>query len=153
MKKENIFKKIGTKIVNFVKDIVINLKRKKIIKRFDADKDVLFLDPAEDYDSAIVGVSEDKLHLIYDYDKMCEQLSNNYSEYYHKHPEKLADIGEDGNNPDDVDYFTMAVEWIEFNTIRSIPYYYANNGPMVRYVDYENEGKYRYSNEEDSEDE
>lgn len=140
------------KITGFFKSIPVTIQRKRIVRKYGAYKSVLFLDPSKDYDPAIVGVTDDKLHLIYDFDKMAENISENYSEFYHKHPEKLADIGEEAD-PDEVDYYTMAVEWIEYNTIRSLPYYYDNNGPVVRYVDYDNDGEYTYSNEEYSGDE
>lgn len=55
-----------------------------------------FTDP--DYDDAIIGVDQDG-RIVYDYDKMVDSLVN-----------------EDGMSRDD------AVEFIEYNTVRTIPY-------------------------------
>ena len=51
-----------------------------------------------DYESALIGVTIDN-RAVYDYDKMIEYL-----------------IREDGMSGDE------AIEWIEYNTIRSLPY-------------------------------
>lgn len=58
-----------------------------------------------DYDSAIIGVSHDN-RVIYDYEKMVEFL-----------------MEKDGMTYED------AAEFIDFNTIRAIPYF--PNGPIV----------------------
>lgn len=60
------------------------------------DDSVVFDGP--DYDSAIIGVSTDG-NVIYDFDKMVEQLST-----------------------DDNITREEAIEFIEYNTIRAIPY-------------------------------
>lgn len=57
------------------------------------------------YDDALIGVSEDN-RAVYDFDKMVDWLCRNegFSE-------------------------TEAVEWIEYNTIRALPYY--ANAPII----------------------
>jgi hypothetical protein len=74
---------------------------------------VVFSDPS--FDSAIVGIIEgedDCIRVVYDYDKMVESLTLEFSES----EDPLAD----------------AIEWIEFNTVRSIPYMGAN-APVIMY--------------------
>lgn len=66
---------------------------------------VIFENP--DYDAAIVGVSEGR-RVIYDFDKMVECL-----------------VKEDGMTEED------AVEFIEYNTIRALPYF--ANSPIIMY--------------------
>jgi hypothetical protein len=66
---------------------------------------VIFENP--DYDAAIVGVSEGR-RVIYDFDKMVECL-----------------VKEDGMSEED------AVEFIEYNTIRALPYFV--NSPIIMY--------------------
>lgn len=67
---------------------------------------ILFRNP--DYSTAIIGVTEDS-KIVYDYEKMIEYLI-----HY-----------EDMNYED-------AVDWIGYNTIRSIPYINGNS-PIIMY--------------------
>lgn len=60
------------------------------------------------YDGSIVGVTTDG-RVVYDYDKMVEEL--------------MAD--EEWNYDD-------ATEWIDYNTIRALPYA-GENGPIIMY--------------------
>ena len=60
------------------------------------------------YDSSIVGVTTDG-RVVYDYDKMVEEL-----------------MTEEGWSYED------AAEWIDYNTIRSIPYA-GPNAPIIMY--------------------
>ena len=62
----------------------------------------------ESYDDALVGVSEDG-RAIYDYDKMVDWLVDKY------------------NWTDE-----EAVEWIEYNTIRALPYF-GEGAPIIMY--------------------
>ena len=67
---------------------------------------IIFENP--DYDSAIIGITEDN-QVVYDYDKMIEHLIQE----------------------DDMDY-EEAVDFISYNTIRSLPY--AGEGaPIIMY--------------------
>ena len=60
------------------------------------------------YDDALIGVSEDG-RAIYDFDKMVEWLMNEAG---------LSD--------------SEAVEWIEYNTIRALPYF-GEGAPIIMY--------------------
>lgn len=60
-----------------------------------------------DYDSAIIGISEGG-RVIYDYDKMVEWL-----------------VEKDGMTPEE------AMEFIDYNTIRALPYF--ANSPIIMY--------------------
>ena len=60
------------------------------------------------YDGSIVGVTTDG-RVVYDYDKMIEEL-----------------MQDEGWSYED------AVEWIDYNTIRSIPYA-GENAPIIMY--------------------
>ena len=67
---------------------------------------IIFENP--DYDSAIIGITEDN-QVVYDYEKMIEHLMQE----------------------DDMDY-EEAVDFISYNTIRSLPY--AGEGaPIIMY--------------------
>lgn len=60
------------------------------------------------YDDALIGVTEDG-RAVYDFDKMVEWLMNE---------EGFTD--------------TEAIEWIEFNTLRALPYM-GDRAPIVMY--------------------
>lgn len=79
---------------------MINLKTeedvKKLITDYEYEDVIVFSNP--DYASAFVGISEDN-RAIYDYDKMVEFLIEEYD---------ITDI--------------EAIEFIDFNTIRALPY-------------------------------
>ena len=62
----------------------------------------------ESYDDALIGVSEDG-RAVYDYEKMVDWLVDKYS---------WAD--------------DEAVEWIEYNTIRALPYF-GDKAPIIMY--------------------
>lgn len=62
----------------------------------------------ESYDDALIGVSEDN-RAIYDFDKMVEWLMNKYG---------WSDA--------------ESVEWIEYNTIRALPYF-GEEAPIIMY--------------------
>ena len=61
------------------------------------------------YDGSIIGVTTDG-RVVYDYDKMIEELMQDEEWSY-----------ED------------AIEWIEYNTIRALPYA-GPNGPIIMYT-------------------
>ena len=89
---------------------MIEDRRKYIADNF-GDDIIVFDDP--EFDCAIIGVSSDN-RAIYDYDKMVEGLTEEFIET--------------GNGPD---ARTMAIEWIEYNTLRSLPY--VEKSPIVMY--------------------
>ena len=65
-----------------------------------------FINP--DYEDAVIGITDDG-RLVYDFDKMVEHLMKNY----------------DWSNIE-------AIEWIEYNVIRSIPYM-GDKSPIIVY--------------------
>ena len=67
-------------------------------------EDVLLFDNYS-YDSALIGVTEDG-RAVYDYDKMVEWLMETAG---------MTDL--------------EAVEWIDYNTLRALPYY--DNAPII----------------------
>lgn len=76
---------------------------KNFITEMGCEEVLLFEDPC--YDTAFVGLSEDD-RAVYDYDLMVEYL-----------------VEKDGMEPDE------AMEFIDYNTIRALPYY--ENHPIV----------------------
>ena len=79
---------------------------KELIKEYEYEDIIIFSSP--DYASAFVGISEDN-RAVYDFDKMVEHL-----------------MKEDGMT--DIE----AIEFIEYNTIRALPYF-GEGAPIIMY--------------------
>ena len=80
-----------------------------LLEDYDFDSVVIFSNP--DYASAFMGVSEDN-RAVYNFDKMVEYLVDK---------DGLTDI--------------EAIEFIEYNTIRALPYF-GDNAPVILYPVY-----------------
>ena len=86
-------------------------KRRDFLAENYGEDVVLFDNPS--FDSAIIGITHDN-RAVYDYDKMVDSLAGEYMKEEGKTEEEAVD---------------MAVEWIDYNTLRALPY--ASNGPVV----------------------
>ena len=76
-----------------------------VIGGYDEDEAILLLEGDEFADSAI-GISTDH-NVIYDYDLMVQSLAKAYRE----------------ENDTDEEAELKAIEWIDYNTLRGIPYF------------------------------
>lgn len=76
---------------------------KELIADYEYEDVIIFSHP--DYASAFIGVSEDN-RAVYDYDKMVKYLMDK---------DDMTDI--------------EAIEFVEYNTIRSLPYF--ENAPII----------------------
>ena len=81
-----------------------NEKIRKALESLELEA-VLFEEPS--FDDAIIGVTSDG-RVIYDYDLMCESLANEYGIRLNE-----------------------AMDFIDYNTIRSLPYIDADKRPVV----------------------
>lgn len=70
-------------------------------------KGLLFENPS--FDNSIIGIAENGT-VVYSYELMVEELSNEYLENQNEQVKDKNEAIED------------AVEWIDYNTIRSLPY-------------------------------
>ena len=52
------------------------MTREEIIDFYSLENDTIFLAPKDEFDQAIVGVSHDSHHLIYDYEKLLTAIMN-----------------------------------------------------------------------------
>ena len=76
---------------------------------------VLFENPS--FEKALIGYTENNLGnfvAVYDYNEMVDSLAEEYS-------------------ADSEDPYTDAIEWIEFNSMRSLPYM-GENAPVIIYT-------------------
>lgn len=98
------------RLISHPNNIMIKLKTeddvRELIEDYEYEDVMIFSNP--DYASAFVGVSEDN-RAIYDYEKMVEWL-----------------MEEEGWSDEE------AVEWIECNTIRALPYM-GEGAPIIMY--------------------
>ena len=102
-----------------------NQERRDLLCELGLENSVVFECP--DYDSAIIGYDANNYRVIYDFEKMVEHLM------------KVDNIS-----------YEEAVEFIEYNTLRALPYA-GSNGPIVlmsieHYLDYSKEEKMRVFN-------
>ena len=81
--------------------------RRDILNEIGLEESVVFENP--DYDSAIIGYDANNNRVIYDFEKMVIHLMDNDGMTYEE-----------------------AVEFIEYNTLRSIPYT-GGDAPIVMY--------------------
>ena len=81
------------------------MSKDEFIEMYDIQDGTIILEPWEEYSPGIVGVV-DGCHIVYDYDRLVESLADSFAK--------------DGD--DDEDYVTQAIEWIDYNTMRSIAY-------------------------------
>ena len=82
------------------------MKNKDILMDQGFENFIIFENP--DYDSAIIGITEDN-QVVYDYDKMIDHLMQK----------------------DGMDY-EEAIDFISYNTIRSLPYV-GQGAPIIMY--------------------
>lgn len=82
------------------------MDRKDLCEVWGVDEKAVVLDPASYYDKGIIGVTEDKQHLIYSYQKL---TAGNASEQFMKKEKDDERTFED--------FLSEACEWVDYNTI------------------------------------
>lgn len=101
------------------------MTREEIIDKLGIEEPVVFFDPPEVYDKGILGISEDHCHLIYGYFTLASVLAEDYKKEWESKEHK-----EDEEIPD---FYSDACEWLDYNTIRSVPYTHSENYPIIIY--------------------
>ena len=96
----------------------MSLSKEEFIVQNKLASGCIILEPWEDFSPAIETVLEGK-RIVYDYDKLVESLAESYR--------RSAKIPEDP----DYDYETQAIEWIDYNTVRSLPYWQEEFRPII----------------------
>lgn len=94
------------------------MDKQDFIDYYQLEDDTIILEDWDTFSKGIVGVSEDHCHIIYGYNKLVDALSESYK---------------NENQTDEEDLITMAIEWIEYNTLRSIPYMDQGHCPIIMY--------------------
>ena len=96
----------------------MSLSKEEFISQYKLANDCIILEPWEDFSPAIETVLGGK-RIIYDFNKLVQSLAESYRRNA-KTPE----------NPN-YDYETQAIEWIDYNTMRSLPYWQEEFRPIV----------------------
>lgn len=78
----------------------------RIVEMVNKSDKVIVLKPRSIFDKAIVGFDETNQQVLYSYDLMVESLSK--------------DNQDSGSYEEGHDAYRMAVEWIDYNTLRAI---------------------------------
>lgn len=91
------------------------------IEEWEIDE-VIVLEPQEDFNCGIIGITEDKSHLVYSYTKLTESLAEKYFKNKKPGDERIFE-----------DYLSEACEWVDYNTIRQLPYMDAGSRPIIIY--------------------
>lgn len=99
----------------------MSLSKEEFVAQNKLDNDCIILEPWEDFSPAIETTLSGK-RIVYDYSKLVESLAESYRKNA-KTPE----------NPD-YDYETQAIEWIDYNTMRSLPYWKEEFRPIIVYI-------------------
>lgn len=92
------------------------MTKQEIAERYCLDDNTIFIEPEDEFNGGIIGVSEDRQHVIYDYDKTVESIAAAYAR-------------KNGGEPED--YYDDAREWFEYNTLRSLPYQDQSFVPII----------------------
>lgn len=94
----------------------------ELIDEWGIEDETIILKPQEEFNGGIIGVTEDKCHLVYSYEKLTVSM---------------AEVWFKEKKPDDErtfeDCLSEACEWVDYNTIRSIPYMDASHAPIIIY--------------------
>lgn len=96
----------------------MSLSKEEFIVQNKLAEDCIILEPWEDFSPAIETVLSGK-RIVYDFNKLVQSLAESYRRNA-KTPE----------NPD-YDYETQAIEWIDYNTMRSLPYWQEEFRPII----------------------
>lgn len=101
----------------------------EITEIFDLEDGTIFLEPCEVFNNGILGVTEDKKHIVYGYNTLLASLAESYEEEY----SSKCDEQENCLPDCEPDFYNDAAEWIDYNTIRSLPYMDAEHKPIIIY--------------------
>lgn len=79
-----------------------------LIDEWGIEPDTIILEPQSEFNGAIIGISDDRRHLIYSYEKMVELMTKVYC-----------------------DSEMIAHDWIDYNTMRALPYMNQEYVPII----------------------
>lgn len=93
----------------------------------ERDIEIGYFTPEKDFNKGIIGITEDNCHFVYSFEKLAESLAESYKQYESENPNEFTE------SKTDRDYYIEAVEWLDYNTIRSLPYFDEETRPIIMY--------------------
>jgi len=93
------------------------------INEWGLEDDVIILEPQNDFNKGIVGVTEDRHHIVYSLDKLAIAFAESFQKE-DKCENKEMEFH---------DWYMEAVEYLDFNTVRAIPYMNQDYAPILMY--------------------
>lgn len=100
----------------------------EFLETYGLEDGTIILEPWEDFKGGIIGITEDRCHIIYSFQGMVESLAHSYEKNYYEN-NKNEKYDEDKFS----DFLQEATEWIDYNVIRSLPYWDVNFRPIVMF--------------------
>ena len=91
------------------------MTKDEFIQKNNLQDGCIILEPWSVFSKAIVKVI-DRCHIVYDYDLLVESLADDYK----KHSDERES-----------DFYEQAIDWVEYNTIRTIKYLPKNFRPYI----------------------
>ena len=102
------------------------MTREEFIETYQLEDECMILEPWEDFKGGIVGVTEDRTQIIYSYQGIVESLARSYEkEYWEQHKDETYDANRFS------EFLDEAVQQIDYNTLRDLPYRDANHRPII----------------------
>ena len=102
--------------------MVDNEIRKDIIEV--SENAIIFENPA--FDHSIIGFDALSDAVVYDYNLMVDELANEY--YYDEGYKELFKDSDISDEDFAMQCVMDAVDWIDYNTLRALPYFQSNDG-------------------------
>ena len=82
----------------------------------------IILEPQKNFNKRIIGVTEDECYLVYDFQKLVVGMAG----------ENFMNKSNDDERTFE-DFLQEASEWVDYNTIRSLPYMNEKCRPVIIY--------------------
>ena len=95
---------------------------KEKLREWNVEDEIIILEPQKDFNKGIIGVTEDKCHLVYDFQKLVAGMAG----------ENFTNKSNDDERTFE-DFLEEASEWVDYNTIRSLPYMNEKYRPIIIY--------------------
>lgn len=103
----------------------MNNDNSKVLEMVNKSDKAIVLEPRSIFDTAIVAFDETNQQVLYSYDLMVASLAK--------------DNQDSGSCEEGHDAYTMAVEWVDYNTLRAIPYMGEHHPIVMVWNDEENQ--------------
>lgn len=97
----------------------------EICEKYNIEEPIIFFEPSDVFNKGILGVTEDHKHVVYGYYTLAAVLAEDYEKEWNKK--------EHGGSEEKPDFYFEAMEWIDYNTIGSLPGCNPETCPIIIY--------------------